>query len=100
MEELYYHLIIKYYHQTITERDLTILQEWVASNPAHETEFREVILILDASKLYYIGHKSNPQNQLTEITNPYGQQSSFIKPYFSADYLGHRQSFGPSNQQP
>ncbi|AMP98966.1 hypothetical protein AY601_2065 [Pedobacter cryoconitis] len=137
MEELYYQLITEYYHQTITERDLTILQEWVASNPAHETEFREVILILDASKLYYkipvnqennwakitayinqnkqpvkrkfpfaklamaasliliIGfglnhyktHKSNPQNQLTEITNPYGQQSSFILPDSSIVYL-------------
>ena len=137
MEELYYQLITEYYHQTITERDLTILQELVASNPAHETEFREVILILDASKLYYkdpvnqqnnwakitahisqnkqpikrkfpfaklaiaatlilivaVGithyksHKSNPQNQLTEITTPYGQQSSFILPDSSIVYL-------------
>ncbi|KIO76146.1 hypothetical protein TH53_16680 [Pedobacter lusitanus] len=137
MEELYYQLITEYYHQTITERDLTILQEWVASNPAHETEFREVILILDAAKLYYkdpknqennwakiaahirqnkqpvkrrfpfarlamaaslililgIGinhyknHKVNPQNQLAEIINPYGQQSSFILPDSSIVYL-------------
>jgi transmembrane sensor len=137
MEELYYQLIAEYYHQTITERDLTILQEWVADSPAHETEFREVILILDAAKLYYkepvnqqnnwakiaayikqnkqpikrkfpfaklamavslliltgIGfsyykkYKANPQNQLTEITTPYGQQSSFILPDSSIVYL-------------
>lgn len=137
MEELYYQLITEYYHQTITERDLTILQEWVASNPAHETAFREVILILDASKRYYqepvsqenswakitahinqnqqpvrrkfpfaklgmaaslliiitLGithyknHQANPQNQFTEIINPYGQQSSFILPDSSIVYL-------------
>jgi len=59
MEELYYQLISEYYYQTITERDLIILQEWVARNPAHENEFREAILILDAAKLYY----KEPLNQ-------------------------------------
>ncbi|MBB6274099.1 ferric-dicitrate binding protein FerR (iron transport regulator) [Pedobacter cryoconitis] len=62
MEELYYQLITEYYHQTITDRDLTILQEWVASDSLHETEFREVILILDAAKLYYRDPKNQDNN--------------------------------------
>ncbi|QNK64678.1 FecR domain-containing protein [Pedobacter sp. PAMC26386] len=93
MEELYYQLITEYYHQTITERDLTILQEWVASNAAHENEFREVILILDATKLYYNEPISKEKNwnkitiHIQDNKHPVKRKIHYFKWTIAASFL-------------
>lgn len=85
MEDYSYHLIVAYFEKTISDDELTELQNWLELHADHQEQFRETMQILEASRLYFKNTRVGSSSW--DTVNTYIQKQSQLKPKRKLNWL-------------